>query len=97
MFVFDTGTGAPASNPYRIDRAEAVLDAATDMHGDDLPAVYAHAMTLIREQVTAYRTADSVRRSLWGYAPIMRGMAEHAPAAHDELLLEILDRLDRLT
>jgi hypothetical protein len=97
-FDFDPGTDRPA-NPYRIDRADSVLDAARDGLPADAPqaAVYAAAFILIRQQIVAYRTADSVRRALWTYAPIMAGMAQHAPAEHDELLLEILDRLDRLT
>lgn len=45
MFVFDTGSDA--ANPYRIDRAEAVLDAATapaahcDLIRDPEPAAVA--------------------------------------------------------
>ena len=95
-FEFDAGTPQREANPYSIDRAEALLDAARDSLPEHATQadIYGVAMRMLRAKLCGYARGDTIRRSLWAHASVMAGMAEHAPEDHDELLLEIIGLLD---
>lgn len=95
MIEMNTG-GTWAPSPF--NTTDALLDAARDMAPADASEaeVYGVLMDMLRGKLRGFKTAKGLRAYWWRHATHLAAMSENNPAAHDELLLEYVERIDLL-